>query len=51
VLLTYGGHLACLELMRWARLRKIAAVFHLHNFGYNDRRAFTDPAKPPSINI
>jgi hypothetical protein len=42
VLLTYGGHPACLELMRRARLRKIAVVFHLHNFGYNDRRAFAD---------
>ena len=42
VLLTYGGHPACLELMRRARARGIAVVFHLHNFGYNDRRAFTD---------
>ena len=41
VLLTYGGHPACLELMR--RLaRAIAVVFHLHNFGYNDRRGFAD---------
>ena len=42
VLLTYGGHPASLELMRRARLRGIAVVFHLHNFGYNDRRAFGD---------
>jgi glycosyltransferase involved in cell wall biosynthesis len=42
VLLTYGGHPACLELMRRARLRDITVVFHLHNFGYNDRRAFAD---------
>ncbi len=42
VLLTYGGHPASLELMRLARLRGIAVVFHLHNFGYNDRRAFAD---------
>jgi len=42
VLLTYGGHPASLELMRRARLRGIAVVFHLHNFGYNDRRAFAD---------
>jgi hypothetical protein len=25
-------------------LRSIAVVFHLHNFGYNDRRAFADPS-------
>jgi len=42
VLLTSGGHPASLELMRRARLRGIAVVFHLHNFGYNDRRAFAD---------
>ncbi|HKM82334.1 MAG TPA: hypothetical protein VJY15_15400 [Candidatus Acidoferrum sp.] len=28
--------------MRRARLWGIAVVFHLHNFGYNDRRAFAD---------
>jgi hypothetical protein len=42
VLLTYGGHPASLELMRRARQRGIAVVFHLLNFGYNDRRAFAD---------
>ena len=42
VLLTYGGHPASLELMRRARQRGIAVVFHLHNFGYNDGRAFAD---------
>jgi glycosyltransferase involved in cell wall biosynthesis len=42
VLLTYGGHPAGLELMRRARARRIAVVFHLHNFGYGDRRGFTD---------
>ena len=42
VLLTYGGHPAGLELMRRARLRGIATVFHLHNFGYADRSAFGD---------
>ena len=42
VLLTYGGHPASLELMRRARQRGVAVVFHLHNFGYNDRRAFAD---------
>ena len=42
VLLTYGGHPANLELIRRARRRGIAVVFHLHNFGYNDRRAFED---------
>src|SRR5271166_4271403 len=42
VILTYGGHPVCLELMRRARVRGIAVVFHLHNFGYNDRRGFTD---------
>jgi glycosyltransferase involved in cell wall biosynthesis len=42
ILLTYGGHPACLELMRRARMRSVAVVFHLHNFGYGDRRAFAD---------
>ncbi len=42
VLLTYGGHPVCMEMMRRARARGIAVVFHLHNFGYNDRRAFDD---------
>ena len=42
VLLTYGGHPANLELMRRARLRGIAVVFHLHNFAYTVRRAFAD---------
>jgi hypothetical protein len=38
VLLTYGGHPAGLELMRRARLRGIAVVFHLHNFGQSEPR-------------
>jgi glycosyltransferase involved in cell wall biosynthesis len=42
VLPTYGGQSACLELMHRAHARGIAVVFHLHNFGYNDRRGFTD---------
>src|SRR5271166_426947 len=42
VILTYGGHPVCLELMRRARGRGIAVVFHLHNFGYNDRHGFAD---------
>jgi glycosyltransferase involved in cell wall biosynthesis len=42
VLLTYGGHPVCLELMRRARARGAAVVFHLHNFAYNDRRGFGD---------
>jgi hypothetical protein len=42
VLLTYGGHPVSLELMRRVRARGIAVVFHLHNFGYDDRRGFTD---------
>jgi glycosyltransferase involved in cell wall biosynthesis len=42
VLLTYGGHPVSLELMRRARARGIAVVFHLHNFGYNSARAFDD---------
>ena len=42
MLLTYGGHPASLELMRRARLPGIAVVFHLHNFGYNESRAFID---------
>ena len=40
VLLTYGGHPANLELMRRARQRGIAVVFHLHNLAYDGRRAF-----------
>ena len=28
VLLTYGGHPACLELMRRARMKSVAVVFH-----------------------
>ena len=40
IMLTYGGHPVSLELMRRARARGIAVVFHLHNFGYNDRRGF-----------
>lgn len=44
VLLTYGGHPANLELMRRARRRQVAVVFHLHNFAYGDRRAFADAA-------
>jgi glycosyltransferase involved in cell wall biosynthesis len=42
VLLTYGGHPVCLELMRQARSRGISVVFHLHNFAYNNRVAFND---------
>ncbi len=42
VLLTYGGHPVCLELMRRAKARGVAVVFHLHNFAYNDRRGFGD---------
>ena len=38
ILLTYGGHPASRELMRRARAHGTAVVFHLHNFGYNDRR-------------
>jgi glycosyltransferase involved in cell wall biosynthesis len=40
LILTYGGHPASLELMAQARRRRIAVVFHLHNFGYPDRQAF-----------
>ena len=42
VLLTYGGHPANLALMALARRRGVAVAFHLHNFGYDDRRAFAD---------
>jgi glycosyltransferase involved in cell wall biosynthesis len=42
VLLSYGGHPVGLEVMRRARARGIAVVFHLHNFGYGDRRGFSD---------
>ena len=31
VLLTYGGHPACLELMRGARMKSVAVVFLLHH--------------------
>jgi glycosyltransferase involved in cell wall biosynthesis len=43
-LLTYGGHPVNLELMARARRRGVPVVFHLHNFAYNDRRAFVDTA-------
>jgi hypothetical protein len=33
ILLMYGGHPACLELMRRARTKGTAVVFRLHNFG------------------
>jgi glycosyltransferase involved in cell wall biosynthesis len=42
VLLTYGGHAVSRELMRIGRSGGTPVVFHLHNFGYNDRRAFAD---------
>src|ERR1700688_3558725 len=42
VLLTYGGHPVSRELMRLARAKGASVVFHLHNFGYNDRRWFVD---------
>jgi glycosyltransferase involved in cell wall biosynthesis len=41
-LLTYGGHPVSLELMRRARAGGTSVVFHLHNFGYSDRRGFVD---------
>ncbi len=43
-LLTYGGHPVSLELMRRVRASGTPVVFHLHNFGYNDRRGFQDTA-------
>ena len=42
VLLTYGGHPVSRELMHRARAKGTAVVFHLHNFGYNDRRGLED---------
>jgi glycosyltransferase involved in cell wall biosynthesis len=42
ILLTYGGHPVSRSLMLKARATGTAVVFHLHNFGYNDRRAFED---------
>ena len=42
ILLTYGGHPVCRDLMLRARAKGTKVVFHLHNFGYNDRRAFED---------
>jgi glycosyltransferase involved in cell wall biosynthesis len=41
-LLTYGGHPADLELRRRARRGGVPVVFHLHNFAYDDARAFAD---------
>jgi glycosyltransferase involved in cell wall biosynthesis len=38
VVLTYGGHPANLALMDMARRSGAAVVFHIHNFGYSDRR-------------
>jgi hypothetical protein len=46
VLLTYGGHPASIELMRRARRRGIAVVFHLHNFGYNCSARVSRPRRP-----
>ena len=42
ILLTYGGHPVSRTLMLKARAKGTAVVFHLHNFGYNDRRGFED---------
>jgi glycosyltransferase involved in cell wall biosynthesis len=42
ILLTYGGHPVCREVMIRARAKGTRVVFHLHNFGYNDRRGFED---------
>lgn len=44
VVLAYGGHPACLAVMERARRGGAAVVFHLHNFAYDDRRAFADAA-------
>jgi glycosyltransferase involved in cell wall biosynthesis len=40
VLLTYGGHPVSRELMRLSRATGTSVAFHLHNFGYDDRRGF-----------
>lgn len=42
VVLTYGGHPACLALMAAARRGGVPAAFHLHNLAYPDRGAFAD---------
>ena len=42
ILLTYGGHPVSRTLMLKARAQGTKVVFHLHNFGYNDRRAFAN---------
>ena len=42
ILLTYGGHPVSRTLMIKARAKGSSVVFHLHNFGYNDRRGFED---------
>ncbi len=40
VVLIYGGHQQNLVMMKRARERGIATVFHLHNLSYRDKRAF-----------
>lgn len=41
-ILTFGGHTANLAMMAMARRAGAAVVFHLHNFAYDDLRAFVD---------
>ena len=40
--LTFGGHPVNLAMMSRARRAGAAVVFHLHNFAYDDHRAFVD---------
>jgi hypothetical protein len=50
---TYGDHPACREQMRRARMKSVAVVFHLHDFGYddrNDRMSFANSAKQTGEN-
>ena len=42
ILLTCGGHPVSRSLMIKARAKGTAVAFHLHHFGYNDRRGFED---------
>jgi hypothetical protein len=49
VVLRYGGHPARLELMAAARRRRIAVVFHLHNFSYGPRIAEVLGRRRPEI--
>jgi serine/threonine-protein kinase len=48
VLLTYGGHPACLELMRGARMKSVAVVFLLQNSVTMSAASLTTSGSPPT---